>query len=447
MNNEPEPLGLVPPPPGVIPNFEHPENTRWKNHLAVLIFCCGLVTFFCAVRCYARFTTGPKLMVATIIFLWTVFMMVHFGEGLHAWEVTHESYREILKWLYASSVVYCPAAYFTKATLLLLISRVFAVKETVVLGVRIFLVALLVCYLPIQGIKMAICIPIRAFWDTSIQNAHCLDQRKVFIADLCLAIITDLVILIVPIPLTWSLNMSLRKKVKIIALLGAGGAATAVTILRMVKVIQFLESTDVTYDFTLLDLATTIEITIGLICACLPSINILIEKRWSGRFLPSRDPNSPRTVSGTKGKRYNSGFSSWWSSRVTQPTTQSASPAFSRTEGSPRESVDFDVERQMLSGRPIHMGQVEHSDSSIHGRNLSLINSAEGRREGWLVQEEEDPARNMADNSLGGGGGIRRTVEISLQLSRATGNEFLLSDKIWDGTLDNAISHESIGPS
>ncbi|KAI0594935.1 integral membrane protein [Biscogniauxia sp. FL1348] len=438
MNAENEPIGLVPPPPGVIPNFEHPEDTRWWYHLAILIFCCGLVTFFYVVRCYARFTTGPKLMVEDL---------VHYGEGFHAWEVTHESYREILKWLYASSVVYCPTAFFTKATLLLLISRVFAVKETVVLGIRIFLVALLVCYLPIQGIKMAICIPVRAYWDTSVQDAHCLDQRKVFIADLCLAIITDLVILLVPIPLTWSLNMPLRKKVKIIALLGAGGAATAVTILRMVKVIQFLNSTDVTYDFTLLDLATTIEITIGLICACLPSINILIEKHWGGRLLSSRDPNSPRTVSDTKRKRYNSRFSSWWGSRVTQPTTQSSSPVLSATEGSPRDSVDFDVERQMLSGKPIHMGQLEHSNSSVHGRNLSLINSAEGRREGWLTQEEEDPAGNMANSSLGGHGEIRKTVEISLQLSCATGNEFRLPDKIWDGTLDNAISHESVGPS
>ncbi|KAI1498946.1 hypothetical protein F5X99DRAFT_420227 [Biscogniauxia marginata] len=427
MNTTAGLVGVIPPPPGVTPNFHYPEDRWWRADLIALIICAGLVTFFFIIRCYARFIIAPKIMaedytcalawVTMMILVWTVFMTVHYGEGLHAWEVTREDYREIRKWLYASSVIYCPAALFTKATLLLLISRVFAVKEKVVLGIRIFLVALLICYLPVQGIKMAICVPVNAFWDQTVQGAHCLDQGKVFIADLCLAIVTDFVVLIIPIPLTWSLNMSLRKKVKIVALLGAGGAATAVTILRLVKVIEYLGSNDVTFDFSLLNLATTIEITIGLICACLPSVNILIEKHWAGRLRSVCDPNSPRTISGPKAK-------------------ESTSPASSTARETSCYPLDFDVEQQMLSGKPIHMGQGEYPSSGIYGGGLSLINSVEGRREGWLIRE----GKNTAE--ISGGIQIQRTVEVSLQWSQATGNECRMSDKIWDGTLDDAVSHQ-----
>jgi hypothetical protein len=39
------------------------------------------------------------------------------------------------------------------------------------------------------------------------------------------------------------------KKIKIITLLGAGGIATGMTILRMYKAIKFIDSNDVTADF------------------------------------------------------------------------------------------------------------------------------------------------------------------------------------------------------
>lgn len=152
------------------------------------------------------------------------------------------------QWLYASSIVYNPATYVTKVTLLLLIARVFAVMDRVVRGIHIFIVALFFAYLPIQMVKILICHPIPSFWDLSVAG-FCLDQRRIFVSDLCLAIITDTTILLLPIPLTWSLSFSWQKKLKVGLLLGAGGAATAITTYRLYLVIKFIGSTDATYDF------------------------------------------------------------------------------------------------------------------------------------------------------------------------------------------------------
>jgi hypothetical protein len=135
-------------------------------------------------------------------------------------------------------------------------ARVFAVEQRVSKGIRIFIWCLLLGYVPIEFLRIFTCFPIRTYWDPSVKNAHCLNQRKIFFSSLSLSIVTDLIILIVPIPLTWKLRMPLRKKIKIVLLLGAGGVATALTMYRTSKAVQFLNSDDITVDYTPIDILT-----------------------------------------------------------------------------------------------------------------------------------------------------------------------------------------------
>lgn len=81
-----------------------------------------------------------------------------------------------------------------------------------------------------------------------------MDQPKIFLTDTALAIITDAMILAIPIPLIWKLRMPLRRKLKIAAMLGAGGCAVAVACYREYKIYKFQWSTDVSGDFVVLNL-------------------------------------------------------------------------------------------------------------------------------------------------------------------------------------------------
>ncbi|KAL0764846.1 hypothetical protein CaCOL14_012652 [Colletotrichum acutatum] len=266
MSNATALTGAFPPPPGVTPNFENPRDAGWMWNVVGMSVLAAIATLFFGIRTYAKFSMARPFFpddwtcavsyALIMIYVSTVFVMAHYGEGYHAWELTKESYQEVMRWLYASSIIYCPAAYFTKVTLLLLEARVFAVHERVSRGIKVFIITLLICYIPIQILKTVICLPVSAFWNPKTQNPRCLNQRKIFIADLSLAIITDFFILVLPVPLLWGLRMPMRKKLKVAALLGAGGIATAVTVYRMYLVVQFLTSTDVTADFVVLDLIT-----------------------------------------------------------------------------------------------------------------------------------------------------------------------------------------------
>ncbi|GME26685.1 hypothetical protein GTA08_BOTSDO04140 [Neofusicoccum parvum] len=103
-------------------------------------------------------------------------------------------------------------------------------------------------YLPVMIIKIQICKPIHAFWDSDIKST-CLDQRAIFVADTILSAVTDLAVLVLPIPASLSLRMPMAKKLKVWAMLGVGGIATGASFVRMYLVIKLQNSTDSTVDF------------------------------------------------------------------------------------------------------------------------------------------------------------------------------------------------------
>ncbi|KAL2209649.1 hypothetical protein CC79DRAFT_1249861, partial [Sarocladium strictum] len=271
--------GAAPPPPGVTPDLANPRDAGRKLNLAVMITADILVITFLFIRLFTKAYISRRFLIedatcivaACLILLYSasVLLMTHYGAGYHQWEVSQENYDQVLKWLYASSIIYIPTAFFVKTTLLLLIARVFAVRRKVARGIHFFIAFIAVAYTPIQFSKVFICSPIRAYWQNDTEGT-CLQQRKLFLSDLSIAIFTDLVILIIPIPLTWSLRMPWKRKLKIMLLLAGGGFATGTTIFRMYKAVMFMHSEDVTADFVALDCLTITEPTIGFICSCVP---------------------------------------------------------------------------------------------------------------------------------------------------------------------------------
>jgi hypothetical protein len=190
-----------------------------------------------------------------MLFLSVTSTMVYYGEGYHGWDITDEAYSQILKWLYALGIVYSPTAFFIKTTLLLIEARVFAVRRRVAKGIYIFIVATFLAYCPTLIMKIVVCSPIKAYWSMQVQGS-CLNQYKMFLADICVAIVTDLCILVIPIPVTWTMRIPVAKKIKIVALLGIGGIGTGVAIYRLIVAIPFVDETDTSYDFVILHVTT-----------------------------------------------------------------------------------------------------------------------------------------------------------------------------------------------
>lgn len=144
--------------------------------------------------------------------------------------------------------MYGPNAWFVKVTLLLVVIRVFSINRSFVIFGYTFIAAMAGYYVPVLLLKINICHPIRGFWDTSV-SAHCLNQRAIFVADTVISAVTDLAVLLAPVPVIRAIKMSFTQKVRVYLLLGAGGVATVASFIRMYLVIQLQESDDQTIDF------------------------------------------------------------------------------------------------------------------------------------------------------------------------------------------------------
>lgn len=66
------------------------------------------------------------------------------------------------------------------------------------------------------------CTPIRGFYDFSVP-AKCINTVQFYWASAVLNVITDFLILVLPMPVVWKLHMSLRRKIGVSLLFVMGG--------------------------------------------------------------------------------------------------------------------------------------------------------------------------------------------------------------------------------
>ena len=121
--------------------------------------------------------------------------------------------------------------YVTRVTYLLIIT---AIKSSVLLfylrlspfpTFRTWVIAAMVACI-IEGvlfILMALfqCTPVRRVWNFEIPG-HCIDTLGFFRAETVFNLVTNVVILLLPMPMVWHLQMALRRKLLLIGIFATG---------------------------------------------------------------------------------------------------------------------------------------------------------------------------------------------------------------------------------
>lgn len=67
------------------------------------------------------------------------------------------------------------------------------------------------------------CHPIAYVYDLSIPGGKCIDQGAFYVSTAAINLFTDLMVLSIPIIITWNLQMPLRRKVAVCVILCLGG--------------------------------------------------------------------------------------------------------------------------------------------------------------------------------------------------------------------------------
>lgn len=169
------------------------------------------------------------------------------GGGYHMWDISKDEVEKFLQTAYAVTIFYAPMTLAIKLSLLTLIGRIFSPYKRRIQAIYTLGGLLVLYYITSLILKIRICWPIAAYWQGD--QSKCLDQSAVITADSIISTVTDAIILVLPLPLTWSLQLPTMKKLRVGGMLAVGGLATAFSGWRLNLILTDGKSQDTTILF------------------------------------------------------------------------------------------------------------------------------------------------------------------------------------------------------
>ncbi|MCJ1454841.1 hypothetical protein MMC28_005194 [Mycoblastus sanguinarius] len=158
------------------------------------------------------------------------------------------------------------------------------------------------------------CRPIRSQWDPNVKG-KCSDFGSIILGFGVLNIITDVMLLILPLPVLWRLKISASRKRLLISVFLLGGLACVVSLVRAFYVEQY-NGSDPAWDDVNTAIISTVELGIGVLSASmpcyLPLYNYCFKKKPAGGTPTKGRSKSYKQTSADHGAIKMAGLSKSW---------------------------------------------------------------------------------------------------------------------------------------
>ncbi|CAL3966517.1 unnamed protein product [Diplocarpon coronariae] len=176
------------------------------------------------------------------------------------------------KYLWIAAIFYNISLTFVKISIILQYLRFF-VGSGIRLLAWMLLAFVVMCGIQVFFTSVFTCIPVSAFWGAT--RGRCINQVVVQFFNAGLNILTDILILALPVRVVWGLHLPHRQKVGLMFVFGLGGFVCLVSILRLHALYIMTTSSNITYD-------SAVVMTWSIVSHTPPRIsNILIGTRAS----------------------------------------------------------------------------------------------------------------------------------------------------------------------
>ncbi|KAI7776709.1 hypothetical protein LA080_004643 [Diaporthe eres] len=195
------------------------------------------------------------------------------GLGRHVWIMLPENYTPYMKAFYASVVVYNVATCVVKMSILLQYRRIFtgpAMQKLTMAGLA-FEGA---WALTLSILLPLVCNPVSNFWDPDVPG-KCLNQLAIWYVMASINLVSDFVIFSMPLPVIKNLQLPKKQKIMLMGVFCLGFLTCIISIYRMKTLKVAGESTDPSWDNTDAAVWSFIELSIGVLAACLPTLRPL----------------------------------------------------------------------------------------------------------------------------------------------------------------------------
>ncbi|GIZ47643.1 hypothetical protein CKM354_001072800 [Cercospora kikuchii] len=224
------------------------------------------------------------------------------GVGKDVWTIPFDKLPQILKVYYVDEILYLTALPTIKIAICCTYLRIFQHKNFKLLAyIAIALnVAYAITFILITAFQ---CTPVNLAWDNWDKSlpGRCNNINAQSWASAAFNIALDLVVVVLPMPMLWRMNLNTRKKILVMLMFSVGSFVTFVSILRLRLLVKFGNSQNLTHDYKQVGAWTVIEVDTAMVCACMPGIRNLIRRAFP-RLMG-------QSTAGTAGKSGSGGLS------------------------------------------------------------------------------------------------------------------------------------------
>ncbi|KAM0801784.1 hypothetical protein BDR22DRAFT_971982 [Usnea florida] len=212
--------------------------------------------------------------------------------GYHLTDLTPSEATAVVKAYYAAEPLWVSANTCVKLSILHLYKQLFPIRKFRIMVYAVML--LVVGFWTSTIVRMFfLCSPLAFYWDKSIKGGTCLNNYATSLSVSIINLILDLIVVALPMPMLWGLQVTTSKKIGLTTVFGIGGVLVflcavletswarandgdvyricIITVLRIVSVAN-LDLNDISYSGIDDAILSELEPCLGIINACLPVI-------------------------------------------------------------------------------------------------------------------------------------------------------------------------------
>lgn len=242
--------------------------------LAILSVCGR---YWARYRSVASFGADDWLVLASLILLFVTFamnaIMFENGLGLPADRVPMAYLITIGKALFSDTILYLIILATIKVAILHMYCRVFPI-HSFRLAARILSVVTCIWSLMFVLLCVFQCTPVAKAWDPNVQG-KCMNLRMGYIGNAIPNILTDVVMLLMPLYHVWHLQIKLAQRIAVSCIFLLGAFVIVASAYRFSRILK-VDPADLSYTLKQPTMWSFVEVSVALICACLPMMKPLL---------------------------------------------------------------------------------------------------------------------------------------------------------------------------
>ncbi|KAF2838138.1 GMC oxidoreductase [Patellaria atrata CBS 101060] len=238
------------------------------------------------------------VMAITIPFSGFSILLADSGLGKDIWTIPFDKITHILYIYFWDELMYLTILPLTKISILFFYLRIFP-NKSFRKWVWVTMAACIGYNIAFVLVSVWQCRPIDyawTHWDKEHQGT-CNNINAQGWTSAAINMILDVIVIILPLPSLSKLELSRKRKIMILLMFSVGFFVTIVSILRLRTILRFGDSENVTWDYVALGYWSTIEIHVGIICACMPALRSFFKHIWPRVFKVTENRSTKQTPS------------------------------------------------------------------------------------------------------------------------------------------------------